>query len=206
VNVESLRLDSAPLSGEEAARANYYALIGRLFYEAPDAALLAAICGVGENARAADEGGPLVKAWGALQGACRSANPEALKQEHDALFIGVGKAPVSPYLSGYAGGMSADKQLVRLRQQLEAWGLARRDAVFEVEDHISGLCDVMRFLIECNQPVADQKQFFEEFFHPGVLRLCDAAGAAEPAAFYKKVALFAHAFFALEKSAFDMEV
>ena len=87
MNIESPRLGSAPLSDEEAARANYYALIGRLFYDAPDAALLAAIGGVGENARDADEGGPLAGAWKGLQVACRSANPEALKQEHDALFL-----------------------------------------------------------------------------------------------------------------------
>jgi TorA maturation chaperone TorD len=205
VNSESLRLDSGPLSDEDAARANYYALIGRLFYDAPDAGLLAAICSVDQNAGAADAGGTLVEAWGSLLDACRSANSETLEPEYADLFISAGKALVSPYILGYASGMAADKHLVRLRQQLEAWGLARRDAVFEVEDHISGLCDVMRFLIEYNQPVADQKRFFEEFVHPGAMPLCDAVEAAEPAVFYKKVALFARAFFELEKSAFEME-
>lgn len=205
MNIESPRLEAGHLSDEDAARANFYALIGRLFYGAPDAALLAAICSGDGNAGAADGGGPLVEAWASLLDACRSANTETLETEYAALFISAGKSLVSPYISGYASGMAADKQLVRLRQQLEAWGLARRDAVFEVEDHISGLCDVMRFLIECNQPVADQKQFFEEFVHPGAMPLCDAVVAAEPAVFYKNVALFMRAFFALEKSAFDME-
>jgi TorA maturation chaperone TorD len=205
VNIESPRLDAGPLSEEEAARANFYALIGRLFYAAPDAGLLAALCSSDGNAGAADGGGPLVEAWASLLDACRSAHTEMLEAEYAALFISAGKSLVSPYVSGYASGMAADKQLVRLRQQLEAWGLARRDAVFEIEDHIAGLCDVMRFLIECNQPVADQKQFFEEFVQPGALRLCDAVEAAEPAVFYKNVASFMRAFFALEKSAFDME-
>ncbi len=207
MNIESPRLDFGPLSDEEAARANFYALIGRLFYDAPDAGLLAEICSAGECARAADGGGePLVQAWRGLQDACRSADPEALKQEYAALFIGAGKALVSLYISGYASGMAADKHLVRLRQQLEAWGLARREAVFEIEDHVSGLCDVMRFLIECNQPIADQKLFFEQFVYPGTLLLCGAVETAEPAVFYKKAAGFAHAFFELEKSAFDMEI
>jgi TorA maturation chaperone TorD len=205
VNIESPRLESGHLSDEDAARANFYALIGRLFYAAPDAGLLAALCSSDGNAGAADGGGPLVEAWASLLDACRSAHTEMLEAEYAALFISAGKSLVSPYVSGYASGMAADKQLVRLRQQLEAWGLARRDAVFEIEDHIAGLCDVMRFLIECNQPVADQKQFFEEFVHPGAMPLCDAVEAAEPAAFYKSVALFACAFFALEKSAFEME-
>ena len=205
MNIESARLEAGHLSDEEAARANFYALIGRLFYDAPDVGLLAEICGAGDGAGTADEEDePLVRAWRRLQEACRSANIETLTQEYAALFISAGKALVSPYVFGYASGMAADKQLVRLRQQLEVLGLARREAVFEVEDHVTGLCDVMRFLIECNQPIADQKLFFEQFVYAGALPLCDAVEAAEPAVFYKRVASFTRAFIELEKSAFEM--
>lgn len=205
MNIDSPRPDPGHLPGEEAARANFYALIGRLFYDFPDAGLLVAIGGVGENVSGADESGALLQTWRRLRDACRSADTGAFEQEYVALFISTGRALVSPYISGYAGGMAGDKRVVRLRQQLEEMGLTRRDAIFEVEDHISGLCDVMRFLIESNQPIAAQKRFFDEFIHPGAIVLCDAVESAEPAVFYKIVARFARVFFELENSAFAME-
>jgi len=61
-----------------------------------------------------------------------------LKQEFDSLFVGVGKAPVTPYSFHYLTGVAPDRHLVRLRQRLDGWGLARRSAAFEVEDHVSG--------------------------------------------------------------------
>ena len=203
MNLESPRIGAASLSEEEAARANVYALIGRLFYGGPDAGLLAEICGADEGVT--EGGGPLARIWKRLQDACRNAESAELEQEYAALFISAGRALVSLYVSGYANGMASDKRLVQLRQELEGMGLARQDAVFEVEDHISGLCDVMRFLIESNQPIVAQKRFFEEFIHPGALALCDAVESAEPSDFYKVVAQFARLFIELEKSAFAME-
>lgn len=197
---------SAPgrLSEEDSARANFYALIGQLFYDAPDSRLLAEIGRNGDAARKPEGEGELVRAWEELQSACKSTPQEAVKQEYDALFIGVGKAQVTLYTSCYVSGMAADKHLVRLREQLGSWGLGRRDRVFEVEDHISGLCDVMRYLIEQNQPFADQRQFFEHFVYPGGIPLCDAVKTAGSADFYKHVASLAHAFFELERAAFAM--
>lgn len=199
----SERAAPQPLDPEDVARANLYALVGRLFYEAPDPLLLAEL-GRDEAAGASDDGA-LSPAWHALRAAAKRAYPVRLKQEHDTLFAGVGKAEVTPYTSHYAMGMSPDRQLVRLRDQLGRWGLARRDAAFEIEDHISGICDVMRILVEAGRPAADQRLFFNEFVYASATRFLDAVMASGSASFYRAVAEFARAFFELEKVAMEME-
>jgi TorA maturation chaperone TorD len=193
-----------PLEAEEAARANFYGLIGRLFYGPPDPNLLAEICRAGAGAGQAEGGGGLVAAWGALQDACRSAYPAVVRQEYDSLFVGVGKSEVTPYLSGYAEATAPDRYVVRLRDQLAAWGLARRADAGEVEDHISGISEIMRWLIENRYPLAEQQRFFEEFAWRGAAAFFAAVQKSPTASFYKQVATLAASFFEIEKTAFDM--
>jgi len=194
----------APLDAEELARANLYGLISRLFYGPADPNLLAEISRSGQAGEGQENSGGLAVAWRGLQEACRTAYPAVVRQEYDSLFVGVGRAAVSPYLSGYAEPTSPDRYLVRLREQLAAWGLARRESVFEVEDHISGVSDVMRCLIEGRHSLADQQQFFESFVYPGAMPFCAAAQNADSASFYKPVAALALSFFEIEGAAFEM--
>ena len=196
-------IEAPALDPEDLARANFYALISRLFYCPPDANFLAEI---NRGARSGPEegGNDLVAAWRRLQESCRSAFPAILRQEYDSVFVGVGKAEVTPYLSGYAEPAGPDRYLVRLREKLGVWGLARKERVFEVEDHISGLCDVMRWLIEEQHALAVQQGFFEEFAYPGVVRFCGALQKSPTAVFYKDVAALTAAFYELEKAAFEM--
>jgi TorA maturation chaperone TorD len=164
----------ALIEPEDHARANLYGIIGRLYYAPADSNLIAEITrGDGGEGGGADAGG-LIGAWRGLQEACRSAFPPVIRQEYDSLFVGVGKSEVSLYLSGYAEPLGPDRFLVRLRDQLGEWGLGRRQAAFEVEDHISGICDVMRWLIENGRGLAEQRGFFESYAYPGVLPFCVA--------------------------------
>jgi len=200
---EELR-EPQPASEEDAARAHCYALIGRLFYDAPDSILLAQLCRA-EVAAGAD-GAPLAQAWQALRDACGTAYPVVLKQEYDTLLVGVGKSEVTPYTSHYLSkDIAPDRHLVQLRQQLEHLGLGRRTAASEVEDHVSGVCDVMRFLIEGARPLSEQRLFFKDFVYPGATGFCDAVKKATSASFYRHVAGFALAFLDVEREAFEME-
>jgi TorA maturation chaperone TorD len=190
-----------PLSEEDAGRANLYALIGRLFYDAPDSIFLAQLCRA--EAETAGYDAPLDGAWRSLRDACRSAFPAVVKQEHDTLFVGVGKSEVTPYTSHYIRGNSPDRHLVRLRERMDQLGLARRSAAFEVEDHASGVCDVMRILVEDGHPLSEQSLFFKEFVDSGVTPFCAAVAIATSAAFYRYVAEFARAFLEVERQAFE---
>lgn len=204
-DTDTVSTAAAAQDPEELARANLYGLVSRLFYAPADPNLLAEICcEKQEKEGKGDDNSRLIEAWRGLQEVCRTAYPTVVRQEHDTLFIGVGKAEVTPYLSAYAEPSSPDRYLVRLREQLAACGLSRRDSVFEVEDHISGVCDVMRCLIEGRRPLEEQQCFFESFVYPGAVHFCVAVQNAASANFYKQVAAFATIFLELEKSAFEM--
>lgn len=192
-----------PDHGEEAARAELYGLLSMLFYQAPDAGLLAAIA-----AAPADGDGELTEAWRALQGACAGADAAAVRAEYDTLFVSTGKPEVFLYGSYYMSGFLMEKPLALLRAELTRLGLERSDDMPESEDHIAALCDVMRVLITSDDVlhsnIATQKQFFGGQMQPWVQQLCDAVAAHPAAYFYRHVAALAGAFCAVEMQAFDM--
>ena len=202
----SAERDGAPaVDQEDLARANLYGLVSRLFYAPADPNLLAEISRSGQAAAGQESDTGLVTTWRRLQEASQHAYPAVVRQEYDGLFVGVGKAEVTPYLSAYAGSAAPDRYLVRLREQLSAWGLARRESAFEVEDHISGIADVMRWLIQQRYSLAEQRQFFESFAYPGAAPFFVAVQNAASANFYRPVAGFSSAFFEVEKAAFEMD-
>jgi TorA maturation chaperone TorD len=190
------------LEPEDLARADLYGVLARLFYAAPDAQLLSELQQRAAGVTAQD--GALSAAWLALGEACTSASARP-ENEHTELFIGAGRAEVTPYLSHYLVRSQADAPLVALRAQLQQWGLARRSDVFEPEDHISGLCEVMRFAIAVqHRSLEEQRNFFDTNLYPGAVRFLEAVTKSEKARFYKRVAELARAFFEIEREAFSM--
>jgi TorA maturation chaperone TorD len=197
--------ESAPareLQPEDEARAALYGLIARLFYAPPDEGVLAQLLHT-----TAFEGGdePIALAWAALVDAARTAFPVVLENEHTELFVGTGKAEITPYLTHYTIKFATDNPLVALRQQLKGWGMGRRENASEPEDHIAGICEAMRFAIAVqHRAIEEQKAFFDAFIYRGGVAFCDAVSASAKAVFYRRVAQFARAFFELEREAFEM--
>ena len=202
--------DNAPeLRGvlpEDQARAEVYALLGNLFYQPPSAGLLEMIAtGLTLCNDGIDSG--FCRAWRALQEAAANADADAVKDEFDTAFIGTGRQPVMLYGSFYLAGFLNEKPLAQLRDELTKMGLARRGSSYETEDHLSALCDVMRFLIEGDgdtPPAAlvVQRDFFRRYIHSWNIPLCDAVSSASQTHFYKHVAQFAREFFAIENESF----
>jgi TorA maturation chaperone TorD len=194
-----------PEAPEDRARADLYALIARLFYAPPDAGLLQALAEADEIV-GEDDSVALAEAWGVLQRACAATDEEAAQEEYDELLIGVGKAPVAPYVGAYCEQTGPESLLVELRAYLAARGLGRQSSVSEPEDHVAALCELMRHLISVQHAELDeQSECFHRFIYPGAVRLCDAILGAESANFYKAVARFARTFFELERTAFEMQ-
>jgi TorA maturation chaperone TorD len=193
---------AAGLEPEDEARAAYYGLIARLFYAAPDEAVLAQM--LHANAFEGSDA-PIARAWRELAAAAKTAFPVVLENEHTELFVGTGKAEVTPYLTHYTIQYATDTPLVDVRQQLRRWGIARRESASEPEDHISGLCEAMRFAIAVQQRAdEEQKAFFDRFLYRGAIAFCDAVSASPKAGFYRLVARFTRAFLDLENEAFRM--
>jgi TorA maturation chaperone TorD len=195
---------------EDQARAQLYGLIASLFQSAPDAQLLSAIVHAegfrGGDDERTEQGRALAEAWQQMAEACRTAYPVLLAHEHTELFNAPGRAEVTPYLLHYVMRYESETPLVDLRGHLVEWGIARRPGVFEPEDHVSSLCETMRFAIAVQQrPLDEQRAFFDRFLYRGGIAFCDAVRASEKAHFYVSVAGFARAFFDVEREAFSIE-
>lgn len=191
---------------EDRARAEIYALLGNLFYQPPTAELLESIATTKTICNDVLVSG-FCGAWHALRQAAASADAEAVKDEFDTAFIGTGRQPVMLYGSFYLAGFLNEKPLAQLRDELTKMGLARSGNSYETEDHISALCDVMRFLIAGDQDTPPaalevQRDFFQRHIHSWNTQLCAAVIAAPQTNFYKHVAEFAREFFAVENESF----
>ena len=200
--------ESGGILPEDQARAEVYALLSNLFYQPPSAELLQMIAG--SQTLCNDSGNNnsgFCQAWRALREAAANVDVDALKGEFDTAFIGTGRQPVMLYGSFYLAGFLNEKPLAQLRDELAKMGLERSGKSHETEDHISALCDVMRFLIAGDQdmpPAAldTQRDFFTRNIKSWHSQLCDAVIGASQTHFYKHVAQFAREFFSIENESF----
>lgn len=191
---------------EETARAELYGLLTLVYYAAPTPEFVANLRVSVTEAPA--PGAFLEEPWRALVGVARDMSTEAIADEFESLFGGVGKPEVYLYGSHYLSGFLNEKPLARLRTDLNSLGLARDEAMSETEDHIAYLCEVMRYLIASDDAaVANlerQQSFFAAHLQPWIEQLCDAVQKHPKARFYAAVAGLTCAFMTIEAQGFDM--
>jgi len=202
---------SQPLAPEDKARADFYALLSRLYAAAPDAALLRAIAGADGLSIAVDHGPAfdLATSWGVLGAASAAMDQAAAEEEYQDLFIGVGKSEVSLHASAYLPS-TGRSELATVRETLADLGLGRKSGVNVYEDHLSAVCEAMRVLIAGAagvEPFAltDQRRFFETHLGSWVFACCTAIKACPIANYYRRVAEFTEFFMAIERDSFAIE-
>lgn len=219
IPLDSSRVDDA----EELARAEIYGLVAALFQSAPSAELYAALqVAVTE---APTRGAFLETSWSALVAASRRLTRAQVEDEFVALFQGIGKPEIFLHGSYFIAGHLNEKPLVDLRRDLIALGLERPIEVLQTEDHLSNLCEVMRYLIagisedaagvnakaNADSPpislarqLALQQQFFNRHLRSWNEVLWDALTVHPRADFYAAAASFGRDFFAVEAQGFDL--
>lgn len=201
---------------EDQARADFYALLSRLYAAGPDAALLAAIAAAPPLDAASDAGDDgdsgtrFAAAWDRLRAASAVTDHAVATQEYVDVFVGVGKSEVNLHGSHWMVGAMMDKPLAELRTDLAAMGLGRRPEVTMLEDHLSALCETMRTLIAGQgrlrpAAIAVQKIFFDRHLAAWIFDCCDATIDCPLAHYYRDVAQFAKDFLALERDAFAID-
>ena len=205
----ALRTIGAYVSPEDHGRANFYALISRLFAAAPDQALLAAIAG-SPPLSTDDNGAALPLAWSKLIAASTAMDEDAASEEFERLFIGVGKAPVNLHASHYLTGFMMEQPLADVRGTLTTLGFVRIEAQTMVEDHLAALTEVMRLLIAGGDGVqpasmSAQRQFFAAHVEPWFELCCTAISKSSLANFYAVVAQFVCSFLQVERDAFAID-
>ena len=201
-----------PLEPEDEARANFYALLALLFRGPPDAGLLQAIAGAPplspSESHAGDDdlGAPLAAAWNALRSASGTIDADTVRDEYEALFIGVGRSEVSLYASHYVGPQSG-RPLAAIRAALSELGLARRPVESEFEDHLALVLETMRMLVagDAERPpatIAEQRTFFERHLMTWASKCCSAIEDSSVAKYYRLVAQFTRCFVVIEEASF----
>jgi len=194
---------------EDLARADLYGLIARLFHEAPDQELLDQIVSsIPEGQEAQSEAAPLARVWQNLV-EMATANPaKAWQDEFDQNFISVGRPIIILNGSFYMAGYLNERPLVEIRRALDAFGLESAEEISETEDHISALCEVMRYLIAGDDVeisnLTNQRVFFNDHIRPWHDDLFDAIDAVSEMRLYHSVASLAREFLAIEGQGFDM--
>jgi len=197
---------STPDDSEELARAEVYGLLTSLFNAPPSAEFYESLKVAVTEAPA--PGGFLEANWSALVAASRRLSLGQVADEYVALFQGIGKPEVFLYGSYFIAGHLNEKPLVELRHDLAALGLERPADVLQTEDHMAGLCEVMRYLIAGDDPgvsnLGRQQRFFNRHLRAWNEVLWDTIAAHPRADFYAAAAGFARDFFAVEAQGFDL--
>jgi TorA maturation chaperone TorD len=200
-----------PLAAEDQARANFYALLARLYAAAPDADLLSSIARCDElmSDAESEDGRALAESWRKLIAASAAMDAAAAADEYQNLFIGVGKSEVGVHASTYVKSPGRTP-LIEIRESLAKLGLARQSGVNMYEDHLAAVCETMRTLI--NGPAraerftfAQQQEFFESHVKPWVFDCCTAIQNSAIANYYRRVAEFTQLFMAIERDSFAIE-
>ena len=192
---------------EDLARADLYGLIARFFQMPPDQELLDQIAATADQQDAADEA-PLAKVWMDVVGVAKNNPAKAWHDEFDLNFISVGRPNVILNGSFYMAGHLNEKPLIEIRRALDAFGLESAEEITETEDHISSLCEVMRYLIAGDDVevsnLTNQQIFFNAHIRPWYEQLCEAIEEIPEMHLYHPVAALTREFLDIEGHSFDM--
>lgn len=193
------------VASEDRARAEVYALLGKLLARAPDASLLGALRAL--DAPSSEGGDDIAAAWSLLKQAAARTDPAALEDEYQELFVGVVRGELMPYASWYVTGFLMEKPLAELRRDLNRLGFERKADVHEPEDHAAALCETMALIAgDAEIPLEAQRQFFDKHLAPWMVRFFADLTAARAAKFYRAVGLLGEKFLEVERTYLSMLV
>ena len=195
---------------EDLARADLYGLIARFFYQPPDQELLDQIAAsaADETSRSPEGNAPLAQVWLSVVEVAKNNSAKAWHDEFDLNFISVGRPNVILNGSFYMAGHLNEKPLIEIRRALDAFGLESAQEITETEDHISSLCEVMRYLIAGDDVevsnLTNQQIFFNAHIRPWYEQLCEAIEEIPEMHLYHPVAALTREFLDIEGHSFDM--
>jgi len=193
---------TSTVSDEDRLRADLYNFLGLILAGPPDEMLLAQTAGL------SGDDTDLGQAIGRLAECAGTTKPKQAEKEFNALFIGLGRGELLPYASFYLTGFLHEKPLAVLRSDLSARRIERAPNVYEPEDNIATLMEVMGGLIvgRFNDPAMldDQKTFFNRHIAPWAGHFYSDLETAKTAMLYSAVGSVGKAFMEIEREAFRL--
>lgn len=191
------------IAEEDVLRADLYDFLAALLARPPSRELLdrcAALTG---------DGTPMGTAIAAVAKLAKATTESAAKREFNDLFIGVGRGELLPYGSFYMTGFLHEKPLAKLRRDMGRLSIERAPNVYEPEDNIASVCEMMAGLIlgrfGAPADLATQKDFFNTHLAPWAGLFFEDLEGAETSVFYAPVGGVGKTFMEIEREAFRME-
>lgn len=193
-------LDMIP--DEDRLRADLYDFLAALLARPTSAKLLEKCCALTGDTSSLGE------AIGTLARVSKSVNARSVETEFNALFIGLGRGELLPYASYYLTGFLNEKPLAQLRNDMAALRIERAPNVFEPEDNMASLCEMMAGMIRgrFDAPVSldKQKEFYSRHIGPWAAHFFSDLAGAKSSVFYAAVGAVGQAFIEIEAEAFRM--
>ncbi|WP_420824338.1 TorD/DmsD family molecular chaperone [Tropicibacter alexandrii] len=194
--------EAPKVAEEDRLRADLYNFLGVILSGPPDEMLLA------QTASLTGDDGPLGQGITTLAKMAKVTRPKTVESEYNKLFIGLGRGELLPYASYYLTGFLNEKPLAALRRDMAVQGLARAENVFEPEDNIASLMEMMGALIvgRFGQPAGLQQQrdFYNKHIGPWAAHFFADLEAAKNSVFYAPVGSIGRAFMEIETEAFRL--
>ncbi len=190
------------VSAEDRLRADLYNFLGLLLARPADQLLLDQTAGL------SGDDSPLGEAVSGLARVAKASKPKAVEREFNALFIGLGRGELLPYASYYLTGFLNEKPLARLRRDMAAHQITRADNVFEPEDSMASLMEIMGGLIVGRfgraATLDQQRTFFNNHIAPWATHFYTDLEGAKNSVFYGSVGAVGREFMAIEREAYRM--
>ena len=192
----------ARIAEEEVLRADLYDMLAALLSRPPSPELLTMVKGLEGDESDLGKG---ISAMARLAGHLK---PPAVEAEFNTLFIGLTRGELLPYASYYMTGFLHEKPLAVLRTDMSRLQIERAPNVYEPEDNIASLCEMMAGLIRGRfGRIADletQKDFHAKHIAPWAVHFFSDLEAAKASVFFAPVGTIGKAFMEIEREAFRM--
>lgn len=195
--------DALPeIAEEDALRADLYDFLGLLLASPPRKPLLAQAAALG-----GDES-DLGQAMRSLARVAKVSTERGVEAEFNALFIGLGRGELLPYASYYLTGFLNEKPLAQLRADMNLRRITRAPNVYEPEDNIASLMEMMGGMIRgrfgAPASLQSQQEFWARHIAPWAGHFYSDLEAAKNSVFYASVGAAGRVFMEIEREGFRM--
>lgn len=192
------------VSEEDRLRADLYNFLGLLLASPPEQVILDQAAGI------TGDSSPLGRAVTGLARVAKVTKPGSAEREFNALFIGLGRGELLPYASYYLTGFLNEKPLALLRADMAAQGITRAPSIYEPEDNIASLMEMMGGMIvgRFGAPVTlgMQRDFWNKHIGAWASHFFSDLEGAKNSVFYGSVGAVGREFMEIEKEAFRLAV
>jgi TorA maturation chaperone TorD len=197
-----MRPDGLVVAEEDLLRAHMYDFLSSMLARPPCAELLSKAAGL--------EGGDsaLGRAVQSVARVASSIDSHDAELEFNALFIGLGRGELLPFASYYMTGFLTDRPLARLRDDMNHLNFTRAPNIYEPEDTIATIMEIMASLItgRLGDParIPEQRAFFEAHLNPWADAFFQDLEAAKNSVLYAPIGSVGLVFMEIERESFRM--